>query len=178
MNDISAREQKRTVQQLYDEYRLYIYKHAWKYCSETVHIDDLVQEVWVNICANPDRVLQLPKPQLMAYLLATVKNTAYSLARNTPADLPLEAIDGLSYNETDILNAILDRRLSINEFHRIWPCVPAQARELLERKYFLEESDSEIAQALGIRSSSVRMYLSRARKTALSVLDAYRDLIR
>ena len=163
---------------LYDEYSLYVYKRAWQYSGNVVHIDDLVQEVWMNICANPDGISQLPKPQLMAYLSATVKNTACSLARKAPFELPLEDASSLAYNEADILNTILDRRLSVEAFRRVWPYVPEPARELLERKYFLEETDSEIAHALGIRSSSVRMYLSRARKTALSVLDEYRDLLR
>ena len=178
MNIISVHETEKKVQHLYDEYSLYVYKRAWQYCSNAVHIDDLVQEVWMNICANPDRVFQLPKPQLMAYLSATVRNTACSLARSAPVELPLEDASRLTYNEADILNTILDRRLSVEAFRSVWPYVPEQARELLERKYFLEESDAEIAQALGIRSSSVRMYLSRARKTALSVLNEYRDLIR
>ena len=47
---------------------------------------------------------------------------------------------------------------------RVWP-------QLLEDKYVLNMSDAEIASALGVKPSSVRMLLTRARSKARKAIE-------
>ena len=135
----------------YQEYTLYVYKQAWQYCNHPNDIEDLVQEVWAKLCAQSDKLSQLSKEQHFSYIAATVRNTVISSSRKSSVELSLDAAYGITYNEADILNRIMDKQLSIQHFKKVWPLVPASSREILERKYFLEESDAEIAQALGRR---------------------------
>lgn len=44
-------------------------------------------------------------------------------------------------------------------------------RQLLENKYVLNMSDAEIASALGVKPSSVRMLLTRARSKARKAIE-------
>lgn len=113
----------------------------------------------------------------VAYLAAVVRNTACSFSRSTSHEVPLEYADKLTYCEAEILSRILDRKISIELFRKVWPCVPIASRTILERKFILNESDEEIAYVLGINKNSVRMYLSRAKKSALSVLNEYKDAL-
>ena len=46
-----------------------------------------------------------------------------------------------------------------------------KTRQLLEDKYVLNMSDAEIASALGVKSSSVRMLLTRARSKARKAIE-------
>lgn len=54
---------------------------------------------------------------------------------------------------------------------RIWPQLDSRTRQLLEDKYFLNMSDAEIASALGVKPSSVRMPLTRARSKARKAIE-------
>lgn len=160
---------------LYSMYSKYVYHLAWKYCISTFDVDDLVQEVWLKLCTKGDQLSGYSREQQVAYIAATVRNTAISKARKKTEAYPLELAAGIFFNEADILNEIFDRQLKIQTFQKIWPTVPVQARELLERKYMMMESDQEIAEVMGISIGSVRMYLTRARKIAFTALEEYRD---
>lgn len=50
---------------------------------------------------------------------------------------------------------------------RIWPQLDSRTQQLLEDKYVLNMSDAEIASVLGVKSSSVRMLLTRARSVTV-----------
>lgn len=173
-----ALEQTSFLSQFYCMYSKFVYHQAWKYCNTQHDVDDLTQEVWLKLCTRGHQLYSYSAEQQTAYVAATVRNTAISLARKKTGECPLEFAGGISFNESDVLNEIFDRQLKIQTFQKIWPTVPNQTRELLERKYIMKESDQEIAKAMGISAGSVRMYLTRARKTAFAVLGEYKkDLI-
>ena len=52
----------------------------------------------------------------------------------------------------------------------VWPMLSPRDRFLLESRYYLEDSDEQIAKQLGCSKSSVRTMLSRARKRALALM--------
>lgn len=54
---------------------------------------------------------------------------------------------------------------------QVWPQLDSRTRQLLEDKYVLNMSDAEIASALGVKSSSVRMLLTRARSKARKAIE-------
>lgn len=165
------------ITELYDQYNRYSYKLAWQYCKFDYEVLDLVQEVWLKLYLKADKLRSMSPEQQISYISATLRNTALSYFRKDNITLPLDRVNGVAINEPDVLNHILDRRLNVQRFYQLWPLVPQPARELLERKYFLEETDAEIAKAMGIGRNSVRMYLTRARKTAFAVLADYKDSI-
>lgn len=167
--------EKANILSLYERYSRLVYALSWQYRCEGAEPDDLVQEVWLRLCEKGAVLCDLPQERQIGYLAAVVRNTACSLARKATHTLPLEAAGTIGYQESAMLNDMLDRQCSVQKFRELWPSVPQPAAELLERKYLMQESDAQIAHAMGIAPGSVRMYLTRARRTALDVLGAYRD---
>lgn len=163
------------LHQLYDEYAGFVYKLAWETGCSNCDIEDLAQEVWLRLCTKGALLMDFSKERQLSYIAATVRNTAVSMARKHPDVYPLELAPILSVDEESILNAIFDRQIKIKCFRDMWKQVPPVPREILERKYVLLETDTEIAAALGIKCNSVRMYLTRARKVAASILSQYKD---
>lgn len=162
---------------LYNEYSRFVYKEAWKFHNNTFDVDDLVQEVWLKLCRKVDLLTGYSSAQLNAYLSVVVRNTAISSARKRHIHLSLDEADNIPYFEAEALHDNIDRLIRIQVFRQLWPSVPPQARELLERKYILQESDAEIAYEMGIHKNSVRMYLTRARKTAHAILSQHREAL-
>lgn len=177
MSELAEQELQVFLENTYCKYNQYVYKLAWQYCDTKDQIDDLVQDIWVKLCDKAEKLKALSEAKLLAYISTTIRNTAISLARKQKNNLPLNAVNNISYNEAEILNAVLDRQIKTQYFRKIWPYVPQPTRELLERKYVLHESDAEIALTVNIRISSVRMYLSRARKEAFAILAEYKDML-
>lgn len=165
------------IHELYETYSRLIYKEAWKYFDSIYDVEDLVQEVWIKLCQKVDQLYGFSKAQTLSYIITSVKNNAISMMRKQHPECPLEYADNIAYHEVELLNNIVDREMRIEIFRQIWPCVPAGARELLERKYILNESDAEIADAMGIGKNSVRMALTRARKTAFSILEKKKSML-
>lgn len=159
------------IRELYETYSRLIYKEAWKYFDSIYDVEDLVQEVWIKLCQKVDQLHDFSKARLVSYIATAVKNNAISMMRKQHKECPLEYADSIAYQEAEFLNNIMDRKMRVEAFRKIWPSVPAGSREILERKYILNESDAEIADAMGIGKNSVRMTLTRARKTALAALE-------
>lgn len=158
------------MDKFYETYRKFVYKEAWLYCKTIDEADELSQEAWVKLREKETVLKNLSLKQRFVYLSTTVRNTAISLSRKQKETVPLEFAEQYGYNEPDLLIEALDRKLSIEHFRAVWPGIPQPAKEILERKYVLLESDKEIAQSMRIAPNSVRMYLTRARKTALAFL--------
>lgn len=161
----------------YQKYCNFLYKLAWQYRSNRHDVEELMQTVWLRLCEKADVLALMSPERQLSYMATTLRNTAISLSRSNGVEWSLETAENICYNESDILDVLLDRKLRIDRFWKIWPQVPADARELLERKYFLKETDKEIASVLGIHPNSVRTYLSRARKVAYAILAKYKEEI-
>lgn len=159
---------------LYERYHKFVYKLAWRECHRPSDIEDVVQSTWEAVCSKYDTIQKLSVPRQISYIEVTVRNIIRMDARKKKFDIcSLDSIDGISYDGTVILENLLDRKILIDNFREIWLQVPPSVRELLERKYVLDQTDAEIAATMQIKPSSVRSYLSRARKAALAVLQEY-----
>lgn len=172
---LSAHDTEKFLLAFYSQYNRYVYKLAWQYGKNVHDVDELVQEVWLNYCEMVDNLMKVTQENQMTYIAASVRNTAVSIARKKRPEYPLEVLSDITYDEAEILNNVFDKQLKIQHFQRLWPQVPYQAREILERKYILMESDAQIGTAMGIGAASVRMYLTRARKVAFSTLAEYKE---
>lgn len=158
------------LEHLYVQYCRFVYNEAWKYHSNEFDVDDLVQEVWLNLCNKSEVLRSFSKAQMTAYLSVAVRHTAISVVRRQHAEISLEEINAIAYCELDYIHENVDRTIRIQLFRQLWPTVPPRTREILERKYILQESDEEIALHIGVRKNSVRTYLTRARREAYAIL--------
>lgn len=161
----------------YETYKRFVFKEAGKYFTNPSDIEDLTQEVWLSISRRGNQLCTYSPAQHLSYLAATVRNKAISAMRKHHDTISLEDIPALPSYDTDALLEDLDRKLTVERFRNLWGTIPASERELLERKYFLLESDAEIASTMGIQKNSVRMALSRARKAALTYLKDLADFL-
>lgn len=157
--------------QFYNQYRYFLYKQVWEQCYDAQDAEDIVQTVWEKLITKEELLRILEHRQRLNYISKTVENTIREIARKQKVVVfSLEQITEPAYDGTRILEQMQDARMKREYFKTAWVEVDDDARELLERKYWLDESDEEIAFAMNISKASVRMYLSRARKRALSIL--------
>lgn len=162
--------------QFYNQYRNFLYKQVWNQCYSKQDVGDIVQTVWEKLIAKEELLRTLAHGQRLNYISKAVENTIKELTRKQKVPLcSLDQIVEPAYDGTQFLERLQDKRMKHEHFQAAWAQVDDDARELLERKYWLNETDEEIASAMNISKASVRMYLSRARRRALSILSDYKE---
>ena len=155
----------------YNQYHKYLYKQVWELCYSKQDVDDIVQTVWEKLIPKEELLRSLAHGQRLTYISKTAENTIKEIARKEKVSIcSLDQIAQPIYDGTRFLEQLHDKHTKHECFQAAWALVDENSRELLERKYWLNETDEEIALAMNISRDSVRMYLSRARKRALSIL--------
>ncbi|MBQ6077875.1 MAG: sigma-70 family RNA polymerase sigma factor [Clostridia bacterium] len=137
-------------------------------CDPTA-AEDAVQDTFVRCIKHFDRLKALPEQARSLYLVTAVKNNALNRRRQrgTQATVPLESFDPVDQSAAVEERAI--QSLSVAELKEAFKRLPESLKDVLRYKYLLELSDREIADALGVTKSTVRVYLVRARRAVLGM---------
>lgn len=159
---------------LYYQYRKLMYSTTQKILKDQWSTDDVVQTSLEKLIDKIPLLRTLDQNHLANYIISTCKNNAYNLCRHNKRheeflfeesyDMREEPYYGDLYEETFLT---YERIASLIE---IWPELDQRSRYLLEARYILEKSHVEIAEDLGLKTASVRMALTRARKKAYSLI--------
>ncbi len=163
-------------EEFYEQYHIYVYKLVKEQCWRPEDVEDVVQGIWEKLFGKKELLASLSVPQQVQYITSTIRNTIIKDVRKKKLEIcSLESVLELGYDGTVRMERRVERQMTSATFREVWNLVDPSIRELLERKYLLEESDSDIAAAMQIKTNSVRTYLSRARKAARSVLQPYSE---
>ena len=131
--------------------------------------EDAVQDTFVRCIKRFDTLRSLPEAARAVYLLTAVKRNALNRLRSAGAH------PGIPIEETDVPDetASVEERaignLTVAEVKEAFSKLPDSLKDVLRYKYLLDMSDGEIAKALGVKRSSVRVYLMRARRAVLAL---------
>ena len=128
--------------------------------------EDLVQEAFIRLARNTGRIRDTDKAA--AYLRSIVVNLSRDHNRRGLVSLrhrPPAVLDEPSAEETSF------RQESRREVVAALRSLPHRQRECLALRYYLELSDSQIAETLGVSLGAVKSYVHRALETLASTLE-------
>ena len=131
--------------------------------------EDAVQDTFVRCIRRFDTLRSLPEAARAVYLQTAVKRNALNRLRSTGTH------PSVSMEETELKDKAASveeraiRSLTVAEVKDAFTKLPESLRDVLRYKYLLELSDSEIANVLGVSKSTVRVYLTRARRAVLAL---------
>lgn len=161
---------------IYLQYEAIMYSAARKILNNTESVEDVVQDSVEKLIRKIAVLRTLNSCALTAYIVYTVRNTALNHLRrenlkNTHfisnqdniselADCDLDTNPEVAYLKTEFSN----------ETWELLSALPDKYMTLLKGKYILGLDDSELAEIIGCKPSSVRMYLTRARRSAVELL--------
>lgn len=161
---------------LYRKYARLMYATARRCVSEGQDCEDIVQDAVESLCKNLHTLMGLPAPALPVYITHTVKNQARNFIRHRAVVQrhTLEWDDGwLDSREAPLPppETLAELREDAARLYAVWPRLPEQDRELLYRKYVLDQSNEELAEFFRCRKDSIRMRLTRAKRKAISLME-------
>lgn len=145
---------------LYETYRHLLLTVAMDVLGDSYLAEDAVQETFLRIARNMDKIDEIHSRQTKRYLISTARNAAIDLYRKQDRQRrrevnveDAEAMMPVSYLETDMDNAVLD----------ILKNLPEKYREVFLLKYSAGMENSQIAKICGIRETTVRQRIARGK---------------
>lgn len=160
---------------LYLDHEKIMYAEMLKICDDRFAMDDVLQDSLIRLIDKIDVLRSLDERKRINYIITTVRNQMRNYLRtqkqNVHYSLDEEDTSWQKTLAADLdLDDVLLRKDRVNRLYCIWPQLSEQAQQLLEEKYILGLSNADIAVNLGVKTESVRMMLTRARKEALYYL--------
>lgn len=165
------------MEELYLNYRRMMYKRICRYVKGPKDAEDILQTVLERLIHKIDLLRSLDQGHLVGYISAACRNTAKNFVMRTGREIPFADVEpqgeeAAAWQLPHAAEALVLRREDISQLGRIWPKLDEQAQLLLEGYYILGKSMQELGEEFGIKPSSVRMYLTRARRQAAALLRA------
>ena len=149
-------EEKRRFEELYQNYRGFMYRVAHGILRDRQDAEDAVHNAFLRVIRKFSR-FQTASEQDLAPLLAVVaRNEALSLLRKRRDEAPLEDWEGFA----ESAEAVSGYHALVESFSRL----PQTYRAALEMKLLLGCSDGEIAAKLGLSKTAVSVRISRGRR--------------
>lgn len=176
-NEQGKREDPDLMTRIYEEFHLLMYFAAGLYITDPHDKKDVVQDSLERLLHKAELLRELAPSAQSAYIFATVRNTSLNhlrhqrVVRAHTAEWKEwqreQALGSASAPEPDEIVAL--REMS-RQLERLWDKLPERDRILLRGKYIEGLSDEALAARLGCQPSSIRMFLTRARRDALKRL--------
>ena len=176
MTEVEEITDQQFMIELYETQKERMVKIVRKYVFEDDYVEDVVQESVARLCRNVDTLKQLERCKLEAYIVYTVKHTAFS-----HNDKMKREKERLIYDEDDRLLRLLrtgerfveDELVHMEKIAKIRSILrrlPANEQDIIIRKYYLKQGDFEIAEAHGLKADSIRMKLTRIRRKFFEIM--------
>lgn len=142
-----------------------LWSYMYRLTNDPAISDDLVQKAFLHfIKAKP---VVASDEHMRRYLYRTATNLAFDHFRETKRrnDTPLDAVAGLASSGEPSMAAQLRHDMT-----RVFGDLKPRERALLWLAHVEELSHDELAEALGLKSKSIRVLLFRARKKLAQLL--------
>lgn len=166
---LETAEDQQKFTKLYEGWERKLYAIALQLLQEPARAEDALQQCWLNLIQNWDRVAALSWPQAGAYAVTTVKHTALDLLRKERHTVP--------FPETWAPPAPENDQAGYAYLVSLIQALPERYRSVLEAKYIFEETNREIGRRLGINESTVASRAARGRDMLVEQLkkEGYSD---
>lgn len=175
---IEEDDDRALMEYIFKNYQRLMYHTIFQIVKDSWLAEDLMQSTIENLINSIDKFRNLNRAALTAYVTSASRNTAISHLRTTKRKHQLLIDDWSAAEEqsaTDTPEVLLLKKEELEIFVSVWKKLDAHSRFILYERYVLKKSYAEIGSLLGRKPDSIRMAVTRARRTALSKLKGERE---
>ncbi len=171
-NDI----EREFITKIYCNYYKVLLEKAYFIVKNREESEEVVQEAFIKLIEHVSELMGYSEVHIFNYSKVTVKNIAINhLNRNNREKKRQFSADEEGFDYWISSEAALPEDLFIHteDMKNLLAAIKKlneQEQSLLENKYILNMSDTEIAKNMNISPSSVRCYLTRARRRAFALM--------
>ena len=174
-NEPIGKRDRDFFEHLFSAYRTVMFCEINKIVFNTWEAEDILQSSFVKLSEKIELLRQLDEPRRMFYVVVTAKNNAKNHVRSAQRtrayslDDELYSFAGTLCSETNMEQLIISKEQQ-RQLRTAWARLDEASKILLEGRYILKMTDTELAKRLGTKPASIRMMLTRARRRTLQLL--------
>ena len=159
---------------LYNQYKRLMYSTINEILKEPWSTEDVLQTAVEKLILKLDLLKSLDEKRLINYIITTSRNLAYNEYNKQTRQAEVIFQENIDSFENDSYTYSIEnfflKKDEQTHLLEIWSELDPKNRYLLEAKYILGRKTPDIAKDLGIKPSSVRMAMTRARKQAYQLM--------
>ncbi len=161
---------------IYMSYNRLVRKTIYSITHENKDIEDLIEDTFLKLIEKISTIRKLDSRKITSYIVYTSRNIAINYVRHRNVEQKHTYLGGetdigediaIVYNWDDQINHQDELEILSNSLMKL----PQKQKDLLYFKYILEQENKEIAHTLGVTESSVRQFLTRARRKARELIE-------
>lgn len=161
--------------ELFLQYHRLMYQKIFQIVHNSWIAEDLMQATLESLIIKVQELRAKDRSHLVNYIITACRNRSMTYLREQQRHPSVQFDETWDGEDTEHNRQAIEHHLASEEdiaiLVRIWPKLDARSRWVLEGHYIYEKSPLELSKELGIKPSSFRMILSRARKNAYALLE-------
>lgn len=164
------------MEHLFLEYHRLMYSEIQKITHDAWITEDVMQATLEKLIDKISLLRSLDRNRLVNYIITASKNTAINYLKKEKR-VTVFSFDDCLDSTADLYTNPLEDRLEqleleddLKRLHRIWPDLDERSKFLLEGRYILKKTPEEMARELDIKVASLRMALTRAKRSAKNLM--------
>ena len=169
---IQNKENRRRLEALYEEHASRMYKVAYRILNDEHLAQDAVQEAFINISNNLEKIIGNNCNKLRALFVIIVRNVSIDIyrLRKKQYSVSIEEIEeDLPESGSSVEEILMNNETFTRVTEKIKELHPSYA-DILSLKFFYHYEDEEISRILNITPENIRTRLHRARKSLIKLL--------
>lgn len=157
--------------ELFSEYRQMMFNIAMGILHNKSDAEDVVQDAFLWIINNLEKISQIPCNKTASYIAIITEHHSLNKIKKQN-NHPLDDIDEHQELSSDVSveKAAIDK-ITVEKIKQTLCLLSEKDRYILQLHFFEQRSDSEISEIMGLPEKSVRVYVHRARKRLLKILE-------
>lgn len=157
------------LSEMFKKYRQMMFKIAMSILRNDFNAEDAVQEAFLHIGNNLEKVFGLVDDERKGYIIKLVKNVCYDQVRRENKHLVCN-IDEFEISTGNSVEYETISALTVDEIKSALNELSDRDSNILYLLLFKDYGSKDIAKSLGISERNISMYITRARKRLIKVL--------
>lgn len=171
--------QRRKIEQWYKIHYGIMFEKANDIVRDFHLANDMINEAFIKIINNYEKISTLNYNKRTAYFVETIKSVSYDYIRKqkkAPGVIHEDFEDTLEYNiveekNTETPEQIFIDNKSVEQVVKAMEKLNERDAMLIIEKYFFDKSDVEIGEFVGMNPRYVHVYVKRACKKLLEIIN-------
>lgn len=166
-------DDKQFFEKVYEEYKNFMFYIARRYVNSQEECEDIVQDSVERLLRNVSILRDMPSCGLRKYIVLTIRASYLDSKKRSHGDIPIYL------NDTAIEVLVKEDCISPGDWYdlsslfdveRLKKELPKRDWFVLEGKYIMGYSQTELGKMIGVSPDSIRMIICRAKKKARQIL--------
>lgn len=176
-NPFKMTKEEKEVVSLYEKYHARMERTAMSILHISADAEDAVQNAFIRVIKNPQKIFEIPCEKIPAWLITIVKNEARMILRKRKHGGDEEKAEFVSLEELSPVEEPAcpepdaEGEAEYRSLVRLIRSMPETYRTVLELKLISGYKDAEIAKLLGISETAVSSRASRGRAKLREILE-------